>query len=511
MCPVTSGERSVAVHKGTDRVEATNRSQPTKTMKKSKFQFPRLTRRQLSVSVAVVVAIAGIGAGYLSRDRWLSHASQLLAAAQERLHGSEGDQSAADAAHDEADAHAGHDDPAPVAATSLQLSEQAQKNVGLRLVTVQPQDFDHTINVPAMVKERAGRTEIKVSAPMTGIVTRIYPIRGEAVTPGQPLFDLRLTHEDLVDTQSAFLETIELLDVIKREVARLEEVTSSGAIAGKRLLEQQYQQQQAEARLRAQQQAMVLHGITEEQVDQIKTTRKLLQEVTIFASEPVEASNNGGDEYVMQVSKIEVGPGQHVQAGDLLGVLSDHAELYIEGKAFEEDSGELTEAANQGTLLTAVIEANGKGSHTVPGLKILYVENEVELESRALRFYVRLPNELVRNETTEDGHRFIGWRFKPGQRVQLHVPVERWQNRIVLPVDAVVKEGADWFVFQQNGGRFDRKPVHVEYRDQRWAVIDNDGSLFPGDVVATSGAYQMHLAMKNKAGGGVDPHAGHNH
>ncbi len=499
MCPLTSRERSVAVQRRTDRAESTNRSQPMKTMEKTKIRLPRLTRRQLSVSAAVVVAIAGIVAGYLSRDRWLPQATQFLAAAQERLHDSEGDQNAADA------------DAAPAEATSLQLSEQGRKNVGLRLVTVQPRAFDRTINVPAMVKERPGRTEINVSAPMTGIVTRIYPIRGEAVPPGQPLFDLRLTHEDLVDTQSAFLETVEQLDVIKLEVARLEEVTSSGAIAGKTLLARKYEQQQAEARLRAQQQAMILHGITEEQVDQIKTTRKLLQQVTVFAPQPIEASNNGTGEHLLQVRKVEVTPGQHVQAGDPLCVLSDHALLYIEGKGFEEDSGELNDAANAGSPITAVIEANGKGTHTVSDLRILYLENEVELESRALRFYVRLPNELVRNEQTEDGHRFIGWRFKPGQRVHLLVPVERWENRIVLPVDAVIKEGAEWFVFQQNGGRFDRKPVHVEYRDQRWAVIDNDGCLFPGDVIAASGAYQMHLAMKNKAGGGVDAHAGHNH
>jgi hypothetical protein len=29
--------------------------------------------------------------------------------------------------------------------------------------------------------------------------------------------------------------------------------------------------------------------------------------------------------------------------------------------------------------------------------------------------------------------------------------------------------------------------------------------------VAGHGAYQIHLACKNKAGGGVDPHAGHQH
>ena len=32
-----------------------------------------------------------------------------------------------------------------------------------------------------------------------------------------------------------------------------------------------------------------------------------------------------------------------------------------------------------------------------------------------------------------------------------------------------------------------------------------------GDVVVTAGAYQMHLAMKNKANGGADSHAGHHH
>jgi cobalt-zinc-cadmium efflux system membrane fusion protein len=42
-------------------------------------------------------------------------------------------------------------------------------------------------------------------------------------------------------------------------------------------------------------------------------------------------------------------------------------------------------------------------------------------------------------------------------------------------------------------------------------VIANDGTLFPGDRVAMSAAQQLHLALKNKAGGGIDPHAGHNH
>ena len=51
----------------------------------------------------------------------------------------------------------------------------------------------------------------------------------------------------------------------------------------------------------------------------------------------------------------------------------------------------------------------------------------------------------------------------------------------------------------------------VEYRDLQSVVIAQDGSLFPGEVVALTGAAQMQMALKNKSGGPIDPHAGHNH
>jgi hypothetical protein len=95
--------------------------------------------------------------------------------------------------------------------------------------------------------------------------------------------------------------------------------------------------------------------------------------------------------------------------------------------------------------------------------------------------------------------------------MELRVPVERWPERIVLPVSAVVEEGAEAFVYERNGDHFDRVAVHVEYRDQSSAFIARYGAIKPGDVVAAKGAYQMHLALKNKAGGSIDPHAGHSH
>ncbi|NLS92876.1 MAG: HlyD family efflux transporter periplasmic adaptor subunit [Planctomycetaceae bacterium] len=458
------------------------------------------SQRRVSIAAAAALFLLA-SAAWAGRPYWLPLLGGMRTGANHEL-----------PAHPEGVHSHGEEPPAVGGDVSeLALSEQGRKNIGLTLETVALGDFERTIAIPATLVERPGQTKIVVSAPMTGIVTGIYPIRGEAVEPGDPLFDLRLTHEDLVEKQSSLLRALEELDVVKREVARLEDVTATGAVAGKRLLEQEYEQNKIEASIRAERQALLLHGLSEEQIQKIVDERQLQHNLSIAAPELDKHAATQGHEDILQVTEVAVSVGEHVQTGTRLATLTDHCELYIEGKAFEQDADALNRAAGDGAEVTAVIEGNGSGDHAIGGLQLLHVENEVERESRALKFYVLLPNTLVRNELTADGHRFIGWRYKPGQRVEVRVPVERWERRIVLPVEAVIEEGPERYVYQEVQGKFRRRAVHVEYRDQRQTVIESDGTLFPGDKVAVKGAYQIHLAVKNKAGGGPDPHAGHHH
>ena len=84
--------------------------------------------------------------------------------------------------------------------------------------------------------------------------------------------------------QTEFLRTVEELDVIGREVARLEKVTADGVIAGKTLLERKYEQQKQEAALRAQRQALALaRAVSKSRSTTIVATRTLLQSLTICA------------------------------------------------------------------------------------------------------------------------------------------------------------------------------------------------------------------------------------
>ncbi|MGC3971943.1 MAG: HlyD family efflux transporter periplasmic adaptor subunit [Pirellulales bacterium] len=244
-----------------------------------------------------------------------------------------------------------------------------------------------------------------------------------------------------------------------------------------------------------------------------------MKELTVSvpqAAEPAEEvtpkspSRRAADE-LFEIQELRVTKGQSVTAGETLVMLTDHAELFIEGNAFDKDVAGVNKAVAADWPVTAVLETDGEAPEKIAGLKILYVAGRVDAASRTFHFYLSLPNQLVREAAGAEGHRFISWRYKPGQRVQLSVPVEQWADRIVLPVDAVAQDGVETYVFSPNGDHFDRRPVHVEHRDRFSVVVANDGSLFPGDVVALSGAQQIQLALKNKAGGGVDPHAGHNH
>jgi multidrug efflux pump subunit AcrA (membrane-fusion protein) len=254
----------------------------------------------------------------------------------------------------------------------------------------------------------------------------------------------------------------------------------------------------------------LLHGLSQADVDGIVSTRQLLQSLTIRAPQH-EEDCECADEHLFHVQELSVERGEQVEAGGPLAVLADHCELYIEGTAFEEDAERLRQAAADGVNVSAGLLVRDRREGAVEGLKILYLADQIEQESRALHFYLPLLN-TVTLDRTDRGHRFIQWRFKPGQRVELRVPVDRLTGQLVLPAEAVVSDGAESYVFVEEEPRhFYRTPVHVLHKDQRTAVIDDDGSVHQGDTIAATGAFQMHLDLKNKAGGDVDPHAGHSH
>ena len=437
-----------------------------------------------------------------------------------------------DHGHDHAQDHGGlsHSDHE---SNALTLSAVALRNVGLikeQIRRVELTTFWRSITVPAQVVGRTGRTQVQVATPMTGMITHVHAQRGQAVAPGTLLFRIQLTHEDLLKLQTEFLQTIGELDVEEREIERLSDVTLSQAVPRRLLLEREYERDKLTALRKAQRESLRLHGLTIEQITTIVRDRRLIRELDVFAptvdrhpaseqshvpaeylpDDSPESHHSVNSENPLVLEQLNVHKGQIVAAGTTLCVLKDYSELYIEGRALEQDVPVLRRALQEKSEVTAVFAESGAKSGVMRKLQIEHLANAVDSESRSVRFFVKLPN-TVSNEHRHDNVRFVEWTWMIGQRVQLRVPFGHWKKQIVLPLEAVVEEGSGNYVFRRHDEHFDRVAIRVKHRDALFVVVERDGAISPGDQIAWQGAHQMQTALRTKSSGPVDAHHGHTH
>ncbi len=443
---------------------------------------------------AIIVAVLGAGvAAFLMREQWRPWFVRESATA-----------------HDDAQ-------PTPIDEPKvLKLSPQARKNLDLVSKPVAMQAYWRTIQVPGTIVDRPGITDRGVTSPAVGVVTQVHAFAGDTVKPGDRLFTLRLCSEYLQNTQSELFKATRETQLIKEERQRIEELAKSGTIAGTRIIELDQRIRRQDGLIQSYRQDLLTRGLAPEQIDQI-TEGQFVSLIDVVAPPPLERS--GGqltiqpvvfladaqqvEPLVYEVQELKVDLGQQVQAGQLLSILSNHRALYIEGHAFKQEAPSLEQAAQNGWPIQ--VEFAEDDSRHWPSLEqtfqIRHLANTIDSANRTFDFFIPLTNQSRAYE--KDGKTFVVWRFRPGQRVRLHVPVERFDNVLVLPASAVVREGPEAYVFRQNGDLFNRIPVHVLHEDRLNIVVANDGSVTPGVFLAQSSAASLNRVLKAQAASGV--------
>ncbi|MBS1985336.1 MAG: efflux RND transporter periplasmic adaptor subunit [Bdellovibrionales bacterium] len=476
---------------------------------------------------AVIVAACGATA-VATRPRWQGWLDQVRGVGK--------------VAASEADEHAGHDHGGGEAKPVLTLSDQAKENLGLEMAEIQLSDYWRTIQIPGVVSEQQGHSERRIPATVAGIVTKLYIFPGQSVRPGDPLMDVQPTSELLTAAQAALLRTLQDIELIDIELKRITPLVESGALPAKNKIEKEYERRRLESQQLVQTQELLVRGLAPDQIGTIVESKILIRKFTVRvpggkvpamdAKALLELPRRGAprimmaalvhevspvkepEDLIYSVESIDVFPGKLVQPGDVLVDLALHTELNIAGQAFERDSPLILRTMQEKWGVTATFETADGTPLTRDNMKIRYLESTVDGLSRIQKFHIPLVNQILRETTNDDGIAYHAWLFRPGQRVRLSVPVEKLTERIVLPADAVIQEGADAYVFRTNGKLLERTAVVLEHLDGRTAVIKNDGTLTPDfDVVAKNHAYQLNLELKKKLGegGGGGGHEGHNH
>jgi cobalt-zinc-cadmium efflux system membrane fusion protein len=478
--------------------------------------------RNLSAPLIGVVILVGlVFGGYQTREKWMPYVFPEKAAksADGHAHGAEGGK----------DEHAGHDHGARD--DRVKLSPQAQKNLNLDVDTLTPQEYWRTMLIPGVVADRPGESDRGVVSKVAGIVMAINARPGDTVKAGDPLFTIQLASEFLQSAQTDFAKAVRELEFATSKRDRVANLVKQGTQSGAVLIEEENQVKRITTQVQAYRRQLQLFGLTQEQVNRAEKG-DVVTEVVIVAPVGIPAiavvalatdkvaAQAPPAATLFEVQELKVTLGEQVTPGQTLCLLSNHQRLFVEGRAFKSEADALASAVERKTAIRAEFadEAPGAWPAQEP-LFIRHLSNQVDQATRTFSFFVPLQN--VPRTFERDGRTHFVWRYRPGQRVRLRVPIEKLTILaadgktevlpFVLPAGAVVREGAEAYVFVQSGDVFIRKPVHVLHTDRSEVVVANDGSVTEAEFVVRNQAAAINRKLKAQAAGGGGGHEGHDH
>ena len=379
----------------------------------------------------------------------------------------------------------------------IELSAQAQKNLKMVAKPLKAETFVRTVSIPGMVIDRPGTSDRSVVSPVAGVVSRIHRFAGDRVGTGETLFTIRLLSETIQQTQTDLFrntQDIELADAQKRRLT-----ATPGVVSESRLIEIDSQLARLKISGRAWRQELLVRGFSPEQIGAIGEGR-FVTEVVVKTPEVAPQKSPPVAPMAFEIQELKIELGQQVLAGQTLVLLANHQLLSLEGQAFRDEIPMLEKAIRDDVALR-VDFAEGASSDwpSKPlDLRIAFMANTIDPVTRTFRFSIPLENQS--RDIDRDGRIRTLWQYRPGQRVRILLPGETFDNVFVLPVDAVVREGPQAFVFRQNVDTFERKAVVVLYRDRDSAVVANDGSVLPGMYIARTGAAQLQRMIRSQTG-----------
>jgi multidrug efflux pump subunit AcrA (membrane-fusion protein) len=404
----------------------------------------------------------------------------------------------------------------PATVQLVKLSPEARKNLKLVSAPIIVDDVWRKILIPGQIIDRPGVSDRGVSAPAVGVVAEIHAYPGDTVKPGDRLFTLRVFSEYLQNTQSELYKAAKEIQLLEEQRTRLANLTDSGALPQARMIEVENQLRRQNTLIQAYKQDLLTRGLQSDQINEV-AAGKFVSTIDVVAPPPsvdkartadraanvVQLVEHRVDGPTYEVQELKVELGQQVQAGELLAELANHHALYIEGYAFKREAPFLETAAQKGWTID--VEFAEDDARRWPALDqkfpIRHLANTVDPVDRTFSFFMELTNQA--EDFEKDGRTYVVWRFRPGQRVRLRVPVELFEKVIELPAAAVVREGPEAYVFRQNGDLFTRIPVHVRYEDRTKVVIAPAKELTPGLYVAQNGAASLNRVLKAQAAAGV--------
>jgi len=214
--------------------------------------------------------------------------------------------------------------------------------------------------------------ETPVSAIAGGIVREVNVQLGDRVSRGQPL--AMIFSSELADAEAGFLKMAAEVDEHHQHHHRTIELLEIGAVSREEMEQATSMNRTAEANLAAARQRLVLLGMSERQVDDLRKAQKIAPPQLAVGS-PVSGS----------VIARTVNTGEVVMQGKEMFRVADLSTVWVVGQIYEKDF----QAVNIGTLAT--ITSSAYPDKTLRG-RVSYIDPRVDPQTRTAQVRIELSN-----------------------------------------------------------------------------------------------------------------------
>ena len=218
----------------------------------------------------------------------------------------------------------------PTSEATISIDPEAAKRAGIKTETA-GETLLTPGTVPAqvttgIVQSNAYRTTPVVSL-VGGILRRVTAELGQTVTQGQTM--AVVFSDDLAMAQSRYLNAVADLDEHHKHHARTVRLVEIGAASREELEQATTKLRSAEAEVASQRQRLMLLGLTERRIAQLKTPAQVSSEVSLPA--PVSGT----------VISRTGNPGEVIQADKEIIRIADLSSVWVMGQVYEKDLGKV--------------------------------------------------------------------------------------------------------------------------------------------------------------------------
>jgi len=255
-------------------------------------------------------------------------------------------------------------------ALEISLTPDAIARAGINIAEVKSGAAAAVLAVPATVTSNAYR-DTKVNALVGGIVRDVSVELGAAVRRGEPL--AVIVSSDLADAQMKYVSMRAMLEADHQKLERTQKLVALGSASRQELEEVTALHTGHETEVAAARQRLLLLGLSSDRLDRLQNAAQVVSEVTV----PSPADG--------LVITRSVNPGQVVNSGQELFVVTDLGTVWIIGDLYERDFPRV----RVGSQATVTVPSAPDGK--IQG-RVAYIDPRVDPATRTAKVRVEVSN-----------------------------------------------------------------------------------------------------------------------